>query len=91
MLKISVSKESDVKKIFKVIVTNETGRQHSYRVLVSPKTIDRFDLEDEELEDVVEKAFLFLLKRESPEDILPNFELMTIATYFPEFTPGIDM
>lgn len=36
-------------------------------------------------ETVIEAAFRFLLDRESKESILPAFDLMVIARYFPEF------
>jgi len=36
-------------------------------------------------EQIVEAAFRFLLDREPKESILPRFDIMVIARYFPEF------
>lgn len=36
-------------------------------------------------EDCIKAAFGFLLDREPKESILPRFDLMLIARYFPEF------
>lgn len=36
-------------------------------------------------EDLLEKAFLFLLTREPKESILPEFAIMDIRVYFPDF------
>jgi len=86
---VEVANKND--RTFKVFVSDGSGHDHMYRVHVSSKTIDRFDFDDSDLPDVIENAFYFLLERESPQEILPSFELMAIASYFPEFTPGIDM
>ena len=91
MYTVSIDVEDKNDRIFKVLITDGAGQNHIYRVHISPKTIDRFDLDESDLPDVIENAFYFLLERESPKEILPSFELMTIASYFPEFTPGIDM
>lgn len=40
-------------------------------------------------EDLVERSFAFLLERESPESILPSFDLLDIARYFPEYEADI--
>jgi hypothetical protein len=40
-------------------------------------------------EAVVEAAFKFLLDREPKESILPAFDLMVIARYFPEFEAAL--
>lgn len=36
-------------------------------------------------EDLVKKSFAFLLEREGPESILPEFDLPLIGHYFPEY------
>ena len=91
MYSVTVEVENEHDRTFRVVVTDGSGQEHTYRVHVSSKTIDRFDFDDSDLPDVIENAFYFLLERESPREILPSFELMAIASYFPEFTPGIDM
>lgn len=36
-------------------------------------------------EELVRKSFEFLLEREGPESILPEFDLPTIQKYFPDY------
>jgi hypothetical protein len=36
-------------------------------------------------EELVKKSFEFLLERESPSSILPEFDLSIIARYFPDY------
>ena len=88
MYTVDVKTENAQDRVFLVTVSDAVAQLHTYRVRVSPKTVDQFDLADEELPDVIENAFYFLLDREPPKEILPSFELMTISAYFPEFTPG---
>ncbi len=40
-------------------------------------------------QELVEKSFDFLLKREPKESILPNFNLKVIAKYFPDYEKKI--
>lgn len=40
-------------------------------------------------EELVKKSFEFLLEREGPESILPEFELSVIQRYFPEYEDEI--
>ena len=44
---------------------------------------DRFG--DDDLERVVRTSFEFLLEREPPSSILPEFSLDVIGRYFPEY------
>lgn len=88
MYSVSVKTKNEQDRVFIVLVQDNTVQRYTYRVRVSPKTVDQFDLADDELPDVIENAFHFLLQRKPPKEILPSFELMTIAVYFPEFTPG---
>ena len=37
------------------------------------------------VEDLVRRAFDFLLEREQPHEILKSFELADVSRYFPEF------
>ena len=90
MYSVKVEVENETDRSFKVLVASGSDHGHSYLVHVSSKTMDRFDFDESDLPDVIENAFYFLLERESPQEILPSFELMAIASYFPEFTPGID-
>lgn len=40
-------------------------------------------------EELVKKSFEFLLEREGPQSILPEFDLPTIQKYFPDYEPQI--
>lgn len=88
MYTVEVKTENVQDRVFLVTVSDTVAQRHTYRVRVSPKTVDQYDLAKDELPDVIENAFYFLLDREPPKEILPSFELMTISAYFPEFTPG---
>ena len=88
MYTIDVTTENIEDRVFSVTVSAATIQQCNFRVRVSPKTMDEFDLSVDDLPQIINQAFVFLLERESPEAILPSFELMTIATHFPEFTPS---
>ena len=91
MYQIDITTESTNDRIFLVTVRDGAAQRYTYRVRVAAKTMDEFDLSIDDLPTVIEQAFVFLLDREPPKAILPSFELMTIAMYFPEFAPGTDM
>lgn len=42
-------------------------------------------------EELVRKSFEFLLEREGPQSILPEFDLPTIQKYFPEYESEITL
>ena len=78
---IQVSKIS--KEIFEVTVTKDSTTNH--RVTLSSKIYKKIsDSKISEIE-LIKKSFEFLLKRESNELILREFNLETIETYFPEY------
>lgn len=91
MYNIRVEVLNNEERTYTVYVSDKDDKQFTYKVAVSAKTMDQYDLELDDLPVVIENAFYFLLERESPSSILSSFELMTIATYFPSFSPGIDM
>lgn len=63
------------------------GRRTEYTVTISPASMARWSVGSElkDVEDLVRRSFEFLLERESPSSILPQFELSVIETYFPEY------
>ena len=40
-------------------------------------------------DELIQKSFAFLLKRESKQSILPKFNLSLISTYFPDYEQTI--
>ncbi len=69
---------------FDVAVREETGATR-HRVTLSQQDYRRLTAGRGTPEACVEAAFRFLLDREPKESILPRFDLMIIARYFPEF------
>jgi len=56
-----------------------------HRVRVAQPDLRRLAPDDAEPDELVRRAFRFLLEREPPEMILRSFDLSDIARYFPEF------
>ena len=54
---------------------------------VSPDDLKRWGrgTGEEDVEDLVQRSFEFLLERESPSSILRTFDLSVIERYFPEY------
>ncbi len=61
----------------------ETTSNH--RVRVPPKMIDGLGLDDVDPEVVVRESMSFLLEREPPSSILPEFSLTDIPRYFADY------
>jgi hypothetical protein len=60
-----------------------------HTVDVSARDLARWGRPDEEVAQLVQRAFDFLLARESPSQILRRFDLSVIQRYFPEFDEEI--
>lgn len=56
-----------------------------HAVRVRPADMERWGRADEAPEDLVRRAFTFLLAREPAGSILRSFEVADIQRYFPEF------
>jgi len=69
---------------FDVVVRAGKGETR-HRVTLSEQNYRRLTAGRGTPEACVEAAFRFLLDREPKESILPRFDLMVIACYFPEF------
>ena len=69
------------------MIVDQHGRRNEYTVTISPASLARWSAGSElkDVEDLVRRSFEFLLERESPSSILPQFELSVIETYFPEY------
>jgi hypothetical protein len=57
----------------------------THRVRVWAADLSRFVPGATEPTELVKASFAFLLERESPEMILPTFDLAEIGRYFPEY------
>jgi hypothetical protein len=68
---------------FRVVVSDDSGSS-THLVTVMPSDVERYD-PGSTPEDLLERAFAFLLAREPKEAILGRFELPVIERYFPEF------
>ena len=60
-----------------------------HTVGVTDRERERWGRPDEAVEQLVERAFEFLLAREAPRQILGRFGLSDIERYFPDFDDDI--
>jgi len=65
------------------------GRQTEHEVVVSRADLARLAPGAEQPDDLVERSFEFLLRREPKESILRRFDLPLIGRYFPEYEAAI--
>lgn len=71
-----------------VTVSDENGETR-HRVQVKSDYARSLMNGGEDIEELLLRAFEFLLKRETKEMILPHFDLTAIERYFPEFEEEI--
>jgi hypothetical protein len=65
---------------------SDGDRSSRHNVRVGRRDLERWGAPGEtEPDALVERAFEFLLRRESPEQILKSFDLEVVSRYFPEF------
>ena len=67
------------------VSVEENGTARKYSVILESNYYKELAQGNITEEDLIKKSFEFLLKRESKESILPEFNLKVISTYFPEF------
>lgn len=72
---------------YAVMVDHPRGAT-AHIVTVWPSDLDRYAPEASP-EELIAAAFEFLLARESPQSILPKFELPVIERYFPDFSQAM--
>jgi hypothetical protein len=61
----------------------------SHTVEVTARDRGRWGRPEETVEELVQRAFAFLLAREAPQQILRRFGLADIQRYFPDFDQEI--
>lgn len=72
-----------------VQVREETGSTSRHEVSLSRSDHERLTGSNEGPEAFVRRCFDFLLERESKEQIMSEFDVSVISTYFPEFEKEI--
>lgn len=75
--------------VFQVRVA-EGNTESSHRVTLKPEYLNRLAHGKIESQDLVRRAFEFLLEREPKESILSRFDLQDIQRYFPDFEREIE-
>lgn len=58
---------------------------YKYKVTITDEYYKKLTKEEIGPEELFKKSFEFLLEREGPEAILPEFDLPTIQKYFPDY------
>ena len=83
MIQIQRIKDGDPLE-FDVVIREPNGESR-HRVTMDGKTCQRLTGGRHSPEHCLEASFQFLLDREPKESILPRFDILVIARYFPEF------
>ena len=63
----------------------------NHRVTVPPRMVEELELVDGDPDVLVGESMEFLLERESPSSVLPEFALSDIQGYFSEYYDEIQM
>ena len=72
------------------VTVSEGATQSEHRVTVKKKDYERITSGKVDPGELVKMSFEFLLRHESKESVLPQFDLMAIARYFPTFEREIN-
>ncbi|MFB6344775.1 MAG: hypothetical protein ABEK50_03255 [bacterium] len=89
MSKISVHcRKSNSEWTCEVSVDDSSG-QSDHTVTVPKSAYETLTNGNAGVEELVEESFHYLLEREPLESILPEFEIMTIERYFPDYPAEI--
>lgn len=67
------------------VVAGDGGQTTHHTVAVTPSDLERWGRPGEAPEQLVARAFEFLLAREPASQVLRRFDLADIQRYFPEF------
>jgi hypothetical protein len=63
----------------------EGASESSHRVTLKPEYLNRIAAGKIQSQELIRRAFEFLLEREPKESILSRFDLQDIQRYFPDF------
>lgn len=83
-VKVSLSDQNEDGFSFDVSIN-----AHNYKVTVTKTYYQKLTGGKINPEELIKKSFEFLLERESPEQILREFDLPLIGKYFPEYEEEI--
>ncbi|MEX1046562.1 MAG: hypothetical protein WD757_00075 [Actinomycetota bacterium] len=90
MTEVGVERTDDTGGAFTFNVrVADRGSETIHAVTLGSDDFARLAREGEQPEAFVQRCFDFLLERESKESILPNFDVLAIGRYFPEFEDTI--
>ena len=74
---------------YDVTITADDGQQTSHRVWVPPAILTDLGLSEAQEPVLVRASMAYLLEREPPSSILPQFGLDEIARFFPNYPTEI--
>jgi hypothetical protein len=74
---------------YDVTITADDGQQTSHRVWVPPAILTDLGLSEAQEPRLVRASMAYLLEREPPSSILPQFGLDEIARFFPNYPTEI--
>ena len=74
---------------YDVTITDDDGQQTSHRVWVPPAILTDLGLSEAQEPRLVRASMAYLLEREPPSSILPQFGLDEIARFFPNYPTEI--
>ena len=74
---------------YDVTITADDGAQTSHRVWVPPAILTELGLSEAQEPQLVRASMAYLLEREHPSSILPQFGLDEIARFFPNYPTEI--
>jgi len=74
---------------YDVTITSDDGRRSAHRVRVPPSMLRDLGLAEAQEPVLVRASLAYLLEREPPSAILPEFGLDEIARYFPNYPDEI--
>lgn len=89
MRNIEITKQSEDAAAWVFMVEIEEGNGKTEHTVTVGKADKKALSPEGSAEELVDASFRFLLDREPKETILPHFNLMVIAKYFPEYRDEI--
>ena len=90
MYKISATEEKSDEKNSTFVVTAAKGdNEYEYEVVLPKAYYNSLARETHTEKEFIEASFRFLLANESPESILPTFEIPIIQTYFSNYESDV--
>ena len=75
--------------VYEVTITGNKGSRSTHTVSLDQSYYELLTGGSVMPDELIRHSFLFLLERESKDEILPEFQLPVIATYFPEFESAV--